>query len=453
MLCPMKRCPARRLRIVPVLLIAMTCSPPLPAAEPDYRTFEEPPADSVLDLEGTFKPDPTLEPEPKETPITSFRNFIWNDASLLLKPRTYYMDSQRDNGKDREAWAIGGALEYRTGALFDWFSLGASVYTSQKLHGPSDKDGTLLLKSGQNGYTVLGEAYVNAKLGDSVNLRAWRQSFALPYVNRQDNRMSPNTFEAYTLRGASGEHVRYIASHATHMKQRNASSFEHISEAAGADNTNKGLSMLGALYTYNKNINIGAINHHAWDVMNIFYVEGHAAWEFDADTALRIAAQFTDQRSKGDELIGDFETGMAGIKLDASYKNAILTLARTTVDNDAAVRSPFGGYPGFASIIIQDFNRAGEDAWLIGLSYTFSRFGLDGLSAFTNFVDSDTPDNGSAASPDQQELDFTVDYRFQDDLLEGLWIRARAAFVDQNGSGAEDIDDYRIILNYTIPLQ
>ncbi|MDH3900012.1 MAG: OprD family porin, partial [Gammaproteobacteria bacterium] len=255
-----------------------------------------------------------------------------------------------------------------------------------------------------------------------------------------------------TIRDFSSTRLKYIAGHITRMKKRNASSFEHMSEAAGANNTDKGLSMLGALYNFTPNINIGAINYQAWDVMSIFYTEGNAAWEINADTALGVSVQFTDQRSTGDELIGNFETGMAGIKLDASYKNAILTLARTTVDNDAGVRSPFGGYPGYASVIVQDFNRAGEDAWLVGLSYKFSRFGLDGLSAFTNFIDSDTPDNGSAASPDQQELDFTVDYRFSGDLLEGLWIRARAAFVDQDGSGAEDINDYRIILNYSIPL-
>lgn len=446
----MSRWLTRQFRLLPVLLAVLTCPTPLTAADPDYRTFEGQPPDSALDLGGTFGAKPALEVE--ETPISSFRNFIWNDASLLLKPRTYYLDSRRENSHDREAWAIGGALEYRTGALFDWFSLGATVYTSQKLHGPSDKDGTLLLKSGQKGYTALGEAYVNARLGSNINLRAWRQTLDLPYVNRRDNRMSPNTFEAYTLREGGGEHLKYIVGHITRMKQRNASSFDYISEAAGADDTNKGLSMLGALYSFNQNIKIGAINHHAWDVMNIFYIEGHAAWDLGQETALQVAAQFTDQRSIGDELIGNFETGMAGIKLDASYKSTILTLARTSVDNNASIRSPFGGYPGFASIIIQDFNRAGEDAWLIGLSCEFSRIGLDGLSAFTTFVDSDTPDNGSAGSPDQQELDFTVDYRFSGDSLEGLWIRTRAAFVDQNGSGAEDINDYRIVVNYTIPL-
>jgi hypothetical protein len=444
----MKRRATRLARILPVLLAVLTRSPPLSATEPDYRSFEKPAPESALDMDGTFSP----EPEPEETTVTNFRNFIWDDASLLLAPRSYYMDSQRDHSNDREAWALGGALQYRTGTFRDRFNLGATVYTSQKLYGPSDKDGTLLLKSGQNGFTVLGEAYAEARLFGATGLRIYRQTLNLPYVNKQDSRMAPNTFEAYTIRDFSSTRLKYIAGHITRMKKRNASSFEHMSEAAGANNTDKGLSMLGALYNFTPNINIGAINYQAWDVMSIFYTEGNAAWEINADTALGVSVQFTDQRSTGDELIGDFETGMAGIKLDASYKNAILTLARTTVDNDANVRIPFGGYPGYASVIVQDFNRAGEDAWLVGLSYKFSRFGLDGLSAFTNFVDSDTPDNGSAASPDQQELDFTVDYRFSGDLLEGLWIRARAAFVDQNGSGADDINDYRIILNYSIPL-
>jgi len=449
MISPMKGPLSSLARRLPLLLVVLTCPPPLSASEPDYRSFEEPPPESALDLDSTF----TTKPEPEKTPATEFRGFIWDDASLVLQPRSYYLDSQRDNSNDREAWALGGALQYRTGAFRDRFSLGATVYTSQKLYGPSDKDGTLLLKSGQNGFTVLGEAYAEARLFGNNTLNVYRQTLNLPYVNKQDSRMAPNTFEAYTVRDFSSPHFKYIAGHVTRMKKRNASSFEHMSEAAGADNTDKGLSMLGALYAPNKTINIGAINHHAHDVMNIFYAEGHAAWEASENTALRITGQYTDQRSTGDELIGDFETGMAGIKLDASYKNAILTLARTTVDNDANVRIPFGGYPGFASVIVQDFNRAGEDAWLIGLSYKFSRFGLDGLSAFSNFVDSDTPDNGSAASPDQQELDFTVDYRFSGELLEGLWIRARAAFVDQNGSDADDINDYRIIVNYSIPLQ
>ena len=60
-------------------------------------------------------------------------------------------------------------------------------------------------------------------------------------------------------------------------------------------------------------------------------------------------------------------------------------------------------------------------------------------------------DRGSRASADQKEFDLTVDYRFGD-VPQGLWIRARTAFVDQDGDG-QDSQDYRLIVNYSVPLK
>ena len=87
-------------------------------------------------------------------------------------------------------------------------------------------------------------------------------------------------------------------------------------------------------------------------------------------------------------------------------------------------------------------NKTFEDAWLVGLSYNFSRFGLAGLSTFVNYADGNTPDNGPTAAPDQKEIDFTIDYTFGRLPLEGFWIRARYAHVDQDGPAAVDIDVY-----------
>ena len=63
-----------------------------------------------------------------------------------------------------EAWALGGALSYQSGWFLDHFSVGAVLYTSQRLYGPDDRDGTLLLKPGQQGYTVVGQLYGRVKL-------------------------------------------------------------------------------------------------------------------------------------------------------------------------------------------------------------------------------------------------------------------------------------------------
>ena len=77
------------------------------------------------------------------------------------------------------------------------------------------------------------------------------------------------------------------------------------------------------------------------------------------------------------------------------------------------------------------------------------------MSTFVNYAKGYTPDSGRNASPDQDEFDFTVDYHFKDiryKELKGLWIRFRGAFVDQDGPQGKDTDNYRIILNYEIPL-
>ena len=138
----------------------------------------------------------------------------------------------------------------------------------------------------------------------------------------------------------------------------------------------------------------------------------------------------------------------------SSYRSATLTLAFSSTDDGAGIRNPYGGYPGYLSLMIKSFNRADEDAWLVGASYDFERIGVPGLSSFINYARGDTPDSGSNASPDEQELDITVDYRFQSELLKGLWLRARAAFVDQENdvAGAGDVNDLRVILNYELPI-
>ena len=46
---------------------------------------------------------------------------------------------------------------------------------------------------------VLGEANVALKFREDISAKFYRQSFNLPYINRNDSRIVPNTFEAYTL--------------------------------------------------------------------------------------------------------------------------------------------------------------------------------------------------------------------------------------------------------------
>ena len=52
----------------------------------------------------------------------------------------------------------------------------------------------------------------------------------------------------------------------------------------------------------------------------------------------------------------------------------------------------------------------------------------------------------------QEELDLTVDYSFEKGFLKGLWLRARGAYLDQEGPNARDVSNIRLILNYDLQI-
>ncbi len=419
-----------------------------------YVYDEEPTPDSAKEIESHF-PGPLAEKEEKPSIFPAFKEKMnslppfWRDTSLFLNLRTYYFYRDNVDSHKSEAWALGGSINYESGWWKDRLQIGLVGYTSQKLYGPDSRDGTLNLRPGQQEFSVLGQAYLAMRIIDGLNLRLYRQTFNnLPYVNKQDSRMVPNTFEAYSLIGLGLKNTDFIVSHVTKMKTRNASSFEYISEVAGYKGTEKGLTMGGARYKFSQGNDIGAISQYAWDLWNTVYAETNTTWEPTAETDIRLSLQYTDQRSVGDELDGDFDTYVFGGEVDVSNRGAILTLAFSSTDSDSGIRNPFGGYPGYLSLMVKDFYQAGEDAWLVGLSYDFSHVGMDGLSSFVNYANGNT----SAASPDEEEFDITVDYRFKKDFLKGLWIRLRYAYVDQDGPEGVDVKDFRAILNYELSI-
>ena len=48
---------------------------------------------------------------------------------------------------------------------------------------------------------MLGEAYADIRIIDDLNLYVGRKEYDTPFINRNDVRMTPNTFEAIVLQG------------------------------------------------------------------------------------------------------------------------------------------------------------------------------------------------------------------------------------------------------------
>ena len=251
--------------------------------------------------------------------------------------------------------------------------------------------------------------------------------------------------------------VEGIGGYVDKIKKRNSGSFVSMSKAAGVKgDSDEGMAMIGWRFQPNKNLDIGALNFYTFNVFNIFYSEINYTKPLKNKDGLKLSAQFTDERSVGDELLSTspFQTQVLSVVGKYGFKDAILRLAYSATSESGTISSPYGGYPGFISLMKSDFNRAGEQAWMVGLSYNFSRIGLDGVSMITKYASGYNAETraGGSLRTDQQEFDITIDYYPPAGRpLAGFWLRVRGAKRWQDG--LESGHDFRVLLNYTYSIK
>src|SRR5262245_2651487 len=395
---------------------------------------------------------PALKQQLKDAPA------FFRDTQLDFNTRSYYFYRDRFDNSVNEAWAIGGALSYKSGWFLDRFGMGAAFYNAQRLYGPKDRDGTLLLKPGQHGYSVVGQIYGKVKLFDDHFLNLYRYEYNTPFINKNDSRMTPNTFEGYTLQGTFGggdgaPAFQYVGGYITKIKERNADDFIWMSRAAGV-NAKRGVGMAGGLFTYGK-FSLGAFNYYSQDVINIFYAESRYSFPITEKFGALLAIQFTDQRNTGSDLLqGSFSTNQVGIKGEVSYGGAVLAVGYTRANRGADVRNPWGANPSYTAVMVQPFNRAGEQAVISRLIYDFSRVGLEGVYGSVLFVhgwDRVVPSTKSKV-PNENEFDADLQWRPTWSFLNGFSARLRYARVQQYQGPKDTLHEYRAIFNYDFGL-
>lgn len=374
---------------------------------------------------------------PVKKTISVLPPFLAN-TDLKVHFRTYYFNRTRPDDTQNEAWAFGGWVSYRSGWLLDVFSMGAALYGSAPLYAPADKDGTLLLKPGQEGYFVPGEAWGALRHRDYALLTGYRQLVDQTYINPRDNRMTPDTFQGVTLRG-NVEWFQYLGGFLWKIKPRNADEFISMSEQAGAIGSNDGVGLFGVVLTPLNGLRIDSSNQYGVNTFNTFYGEADYRRPLDDDWTLRLGAQFTDQRAVGDALLRPADgkywiTRTGGARVQFIYRQFTLTGAFSITGSGNNIQSPWGRFPGYLYVIDQEFNRAHERAVLVGAAYDFAKL-VRGLSANANVERGwDAIDPLTRRTlPNQTEYNVTADYRppFNVPILQGLRFRARAAILDQ----------------------
>jgi hypothetical protein len=444
---------------------SQTAVGPVDAPVPRDQTPKTAPAEQSRDESAASTPtsteqgqtlvDGSFETPNREATVREKRRQAFMDTDFSAELRSYYMDSTNLNGTQNEAWAIGGSGGFKTGYFRDLFAFAATAYTSQRLEGPDGKGGTQLLTSAQKGYSVLGEAYTELLLADGLQGTIGFKGYDTPYLSRNDSRMTPNTFEAAVIQGSFGgvdgaPGWRFGAGYIDKIKERDSENFVSMAAAAGAPSgVSRGVSVAGATYKW-ANFYIGGVEYYSKDIINIAYVEAKDAFALTDRLRLQVAAQHTRQQSVGGDLLMGraFSADQFGLKAELAFGGVLLTGAYTGTGrgNSIPMQSPWSGYPGYTAVQIQNFNRSGENAWMIRAAYNFPI--VKGLSTYSLYVHGSRPDVVNQYA--QDEYDFNIQWKAPAGKFQGVTLLARYGIVSQASPQQPHTDQFRLAVYYNL---
>jgi hypothetical protein len=385
---------------------------------------------------------------------------FFRDTELTVHSRTYWFDEDPFGLNKPRALTTGGWLSYQSGYLADLFQLRSVLYTSQPLYANPFGGETELLSSDGDQLTTLGQINGRLKLAGQ-ELTGGRMLVRTPYINPFDIRMVPLTFEGITLmpddRGPD-QPLDYMVSYLSRFKPLNETSFTPFSKALGVTQ-DEGVLTTGVSY-HSDLWNVGIANYWIKDTLNTAYGEVDFLVPVGLDdgaASLRFGATVLEQRTVGAGLIADapYETYQASVRLIGSYAGLVLTLAGSETGDQASIQQPFGFGTSYTSMILSDFQQAGVRGTKLSLSYDFGMIGLEGLKALVAWGRGQgTSHAANDGFRDQEEFDYRLVYEPERGRLVGL--RLELEYIDWGVPGldlpSEDLDQFRAIVNYKLPL-
>ena len=398
----------------------------------------------------------------------------------------------------RKANAIGGYLKYETGA-WNGLSLGTAFYTTNgfMLDNKADLtevDPTLLGKNNKS-YTILGEAYLQYKNGNTT-FKGGRQKLDNPMMGSDDVRMVPNLFEAYMLTntdikdttvtvgqvtkfaqgtfgrvysasptGALADAILSATSGYSMVDSRNqVGQFVDMGTYAIGENTS-GVSVAGVTYTGLPGLKLQAWDYYAHDIMNAVYAEANYGWSYTSGVSPYVGAQYISERDVGsnnakaafklNKIESDFVAAKAGIKVANFDLSA--AISHNSKDADSAANggtiSPWGGMPAYTQgMVTRHQFMAGTDACKVAGNYDWKNFGVNlNTGVYYTSFDMDSL-NGYAAGNEWTATEAGFDMIYYPESVKNLQVRFRGNFPRDfklTTAGAETSwNEYRFILNY-----
>ncbi|WP_298186078.1 OprD family porin [uncultured Pseudomonas sp.] len=414
----------------------------------------------------------------------AFADFI-GDSTATLEARNFYFNRDFRQGNTntptpkqskQEEWAQGFILRANSGFTEGTVGFGADAIGmfGFKLDSGDGTAGSGLLvadkSSGgsQDNNSDLAVA-AKAKISNST-LRVGQMQFKNAAIASSDGRLLPQVFEAGHLVSQEIDGLMLEAAHIREVNNRNSNDYEDISIANSFTKGTKGASdkvgargirlssgaatdsfdFIGGTYKLTKDLTAGyyysnldeLYKQHSFNAVHVLPLGDKQSLKTD----LRYARSTDDgNRSNVDNsAIGAMVTyGLGGHAFGLGYQK---------MSGDTGFAYINGTDPFLVNYVqISDFANKDEKSYQARYDFNFASIGIPGLTFMTRYLTGDNVDRGRNLSEGKEwERNTELMYVFQEGALKNLGVRWRNAAVRSNF--ANDIDENRLIVSYTLPL-
>ncbi|MDF3193470.1 OprD family porin [Pseudomonas sp. 1928-m] len=404
----------------------------------------------------------------------AFADFI-GDSKATVEARNFYFNRDfRQEGAaqhKQEEWAQGFILRAESGFTEGTVGFGADAIGmfGFKLDSGDGTAGSGLLvpdrSSGgsQDNYSGLAVA-AKAKISKST-LRVGGMQFKNQAIASSDSRLLPQVFQAGHLVSQEIDGLTLDMGHVREVNGRNSNDYEDIALTTSINSrtgalgtrgiavtggaTTDSFSFFGGNYKITKDLTAGYYHSKLEDMykQNSFSLV-HVlplADKQSLKTDLRYARSTDGSRSNIDnKALGAMVTyGIEGHSFGLGYQK---------MSGDTGFAYINGTDPFLVNYVqIGDFANKDEKSWQARYDFNFASIGIPGLTFMTRYLTGDNVELGANRSEGKEwERNSELMYVFQEGALKNLGVRLRNATVRSNF--ANDIDENRLIVSYTLPL-
>lgn len=403
------------------------------------------------------------------------------DSKATLEARNFYFnrdfrqgnsDAPAQSQSKQEEWAQGFILRANSGFTDGTVGFGADAIGmfGFKLDSGDGTAGSGLLvpdnSSGgsQDNYSGLAVA-AKAKISNST-LRVGQMQFKNAAIASSDSRLLPQVFEAGHLVSQEIDGLMLEAAHVREVNNRNSSDYEDISVTNSFNSTRgtvgtRGIRLsggsttdafdfIGGTYKISKDLTAGyyysnldeLYKQHSFNAVHVLPLGDKQSLKTD----LRYA------RSTDDGNRSNIDNTAIGAMVTYGLDGHAFGLGYQKMSGDTGFAYINGTDPFLVNYVqIGDFANKDEKSYQARYDFNFASIGIPGLTFMTRYLTGDNVDRGRGISEGKEwERNSELMYVFQEGALKNLGVRWRNASVRSNF--ANDIDENRLIVSYTLPL-